>query len=60
MVNYGLVKLSTYEEVAREVELDTLRVKKPDRAAKFFVESVELQQINPANKGARGKGAVPA
>ena len=50
MVSAGLIRQSTYEEVAAQVELDNFRVKLPDRAAKFTLESLELQQINPANE----------
>ena len=52
MVTAGLIRQSTYAEVAAEVELDSFRknVRLPDRAAKFTLESLELQQISPQNE----------
>ena len=50
MVNTGLRPQSTYEQVAAQVELDDFRVKTPNRAPKFLLESLELQQISPANE----------
>ena len=48
MVNTsGLVRRSTYEEVAMEVELDRFKdlVKLPVRTAKFILEAPSLQQL---------------
>ena len=52
MVTAGLIRQSTYAEVAAQVELDSFRknVALPDRAAKFTLESLELQQISPQNE----------
>jgi len=52
MVNYGLVRQQTFEEVARQVELDDFNksVPKPNRVSKFVLESMELSQIDPANE----------
>ena len=49
MVNYGLVRQQTFEEVARQVELDDFNksVPKPQRVSKFVLESMELSQIDP-------------
>ena len=52
MVAYGLVRQQTFEEVARQVELDDFSksVPKPQRVAKFVLESMELSQIDPNNE----------
>ena len=46
----GLRPQSTFEQVAAEIELDAFRVKLPDRAAKFVLESPSLAQISPENE----------
>ena len=46
----GLRPQSTFEQVAAEIELDAFRVKLPDRAATFVLESPSLAQISPENE----------
>ena len=52
MVNYGMIRQQTFEEVARLVELDDFNksVPKPNRIPKFVLESMELSQIDPNNE----------
>jgi hypothetical protein len=56
MVNLssGLQKRSTYEEVMREIQLDSFKdaVKLPDRIATFTLEAPQLMAMDPENEEA--------
>jgi hypothetical protein len=56
MVNLssGLQKRSTYEEVMREIQLDSFKdaVKLPDRIATFTLEAPQLMALDPENEEA--------
>jgi hypothetical protein len=46
----GMHRLSTYEEVMREIELDKFKVKAPDRLATFILEAPEMVALDPENE----------
>ena len=51
MVNIaGMHRISTYEEVMREIELDKFKVKAPDRLATFILEAPEMISLDPENE----------
>ena len=51
MVNTaGMHRISTYEEVMREIELDKFKVKAPDRLATFILEAPEMISLDPENE----------
>ena len=52
MVQLGLQKRSTYEEVAREVQLDRFKdlIKPPDRLPKTILDAPTLTSLDPENE----------